>query len=349
MTRTALLSFLMVLGLLLTGTPEVEAQRTSPDIDRSGTTGATYLMLPLTARSASLGTAVAGGVSEMNGLEASFHNPAGLNLNDGTSVLFSRMNYVADIGVNYFGVSQQFANNSVGLTVSSWDFGDIPEQTVENPEIIQNRTWSATYVTVGLSYARMFTDRISAGVTTKLISESMADDLSANGVAFDAGMNYLVGDTGLRFGVALKNFGPAMQYSGDGLVREVQFQGENQTRTARVNAANFELPSLLNFGVSYTYDVGTSSALTVLSNFRSNANSRDQFSGGLELELRDILFVRGGYQWQEDIGDRNFYKGWNLGAGLNLEYQGNQLAVDYAYRAAEFFNNVQLITASVTL
>jgi hypothetical protein len=349
MTRQAFFSLLTVAALLLLGSPDVEAQRTSPDIDRSGTTGATYLMLPLTARSASLGTAVTGGVNDMNGLEASFHNPAGLNLNDGTGVLFSRMSYVADIGVNYFGVSQQFSNNSVGLTVSSWDFGDIPEQTVENPEIIDNRTWSATYVTVGLSYARMFTDRISAGITTKVISESMADDMSANGIAFDAGMNYLVGDTGLRFGVALKNFGPALKYAGDGLVREAQFQGERQTRTATIRAANFELPSLLNFGVSYTYDVGASSALTVLSNFRSNANSRDQFSGGLELNLRDLLSVRGGYQWQENIDDRNFYKGWNVGAGLNLEFQGNRLAVDYAYRAAEFFSNIQLITASVTL
>ena len=141
-----LLAVALSLGTVQTGW----AQRTSPDTDRSGTAGSAYLLIPLTARTASLGGNVTGGMADLNGLEATFANPAGLVQNTGTTVLFSRMDYVADIGINYFGVGQRFGNNQLGLTVAAWDFGEIPLQTEENPEIT-DLNWTATFATVGLT------------------------------------------------------------------------------------------------------------------------------------------------------------------------------------------------------
>ena len=349
MKRTLYFGVLLVLLCAGAGTVRAQSNETvAPDRGREGTTSSTYLLLPLTARSASLASAFTSGLSTTNALEAAYHNPAGLVVGTGTSALFSHMNYVADIDVNYFGVAQRFGSNSVALSVSTWNFGDIPETTETNPEVADDRTWSATYVTAGLTYGRLFTDRIAAGVTTKVVSESMANDLNGTTVAFDAGMTYTVGESGLRFGVSLKNFGPAMTYGGDGLSRQGTTRGGNLERTFSLNAESFELPSLLNFGVSYSREVAAGSVVTVLGNFRSNSNEADQFSGGLELSLRNIVYVRGGYQVQEDM-DTNFFEGWNVGAGLNLEIDGNVLSIDYAYRPTDPFDNVQLITASISL
>lgn len=345
MIKKTILAALVLAGLAA----PVRAQQVSPDRDRSGTASSAYLLLPLTARTASLGTATASGMATMSGLEAAFDNPAGLLLNTGTNVLFSRMTYVADIGINHFGVAQRLGNNTVSLSVSAWDFGDIPLQTEENPDVSETTpTWTATYVTAGLGYARQFTDRIGAGITAKVVSETMASDLNATSVAFDAGMTYVVGESGLRFGVSLKNYGPSMAYRGDGLVTNATPTGTDFPTTVVYESEDFELPSQINFGAAYTRGVGGAGVVTFLGNYRSNAYESDHFSGGLELALRNILFLRGGYLYEEN-GDSNFFSGWNVGAGLNLEMSGYRLMVDYAYRATDVLDAVHLITASVTL
>jgi hypothetical protein len=319
------------------------------DKKRRGTAGASQLLVPLTARSASLGATLTSGMAGLNGLEAVYANPAGLALNTGTSALFSRMEYVAGIGVNYFGVGQSFGSNHIAFMVSSWDFGNIPKQTEIEPER-SSVTFDASFVTAGLTYARQFTDRISAGATIKVISESI-DDVNASAFAFDAGMTYVVGESGLRMGVSLKNVGSQMQYSGVGLTTQVRLP--SQTTIAASNAVlieseGVELPSLLNFGLSYTSDVGEGAVLTVLGNFRSNSFDQDQYSGGVELALFDVLYLRGGLEIVNDT-DLSFFNGGSFGAGLDLNLSGTRVQIDYAYRGTDFFDNVNMFTVGVQL
>ena len=109
-----------------------------------------------------------------------------------------------------------------------------------------------------------------------------------------------------------------------------------------------QLPALLNFGVAYSRDIGAGSVVTVLGNFRSNSFDQDQYSGGLELGFQDIVYVRGGYQLTDDM-DQTFFKGVTFGAGLNLDLGGSKLSIDYAIVPTDFFDDLQYITASVTL
>ena len=316
---------------------------------RAGTAGAAELLVPLTARYTSLGATGTSGMVGMNGLEALYANPAGLALNQGTAALFSRLEYVADIGVNYFGIGQNFGNNNIALTISAWDFGDIAKQTEIAPEI-SNVTFDVSFITAGLTYARQLTDRIAAGATVKVVNESI-DDVSASAVAFDAGMTYVVGESGLRLGVALKNIGNELTFDGTGLTRQVRLPGQEptaQNNAVLVESEGVQLPSLLNFGVAYSRDIGAGSVVTVLGNYRSNSFDQDQFSGGLELGFQDIVYVRGGYQLTEDM-DQTFFQGASFGAGLNLNLGGTRLTIDYAYLPTDFFEDVQYITASVTL
>ena len=344
-TMKMLLQVVLVASLMWVSANDVQAG----DKKRRGTAGAQQLLVPLTARNASLGETTTSGLSNLNGLEAIYSNPAGLALNTGTSALFSRMEYVADIGVNYFGVAQKLGNNHLAFTVSSWDFGNIPLQTETSPEIT-DVTFDASFVTAALSYARQFTDRIAAGLTVKAVSESI-DDVSGSAVAFDAGMTYVVGESGLRLGVSLKNVGSNLTYSGAGLVRQVKLPGQAPSATNNAVAIESEgvvLPSLLNFGAAYTRQIGEGAVVTVLGNFRSNSFDQDQYSGGLEVGLFEVLYLRGGFEVTPDQ-DLTFFSGGNFGAGLNLDLAGTQLSLDYAFRSTDFFDDVQMFTVSVTL
>ncbi|GIV57427.1 MAG: hypothetical protein KatS3mg042_0340 [Rhodothermaceae bacterium] len=348
MTYNASLLTRLLLVVCLIGALVTDAR--AGDEKRRGTAGAAELLVPLTARYASLGGTLTSGISTLNGLEALYANPAGLMLNGGTSAIFSRMEYVADIGVNYFGIAQRFGNNNIAFTVNSWDFGEIPRQTEVEPEITEV-TFNADYIVAGLSYARQFTDRIAAGATFKVVNETI-DDVSATALAVDAGMTYVVGESGLRLGVSLKNVGTKLSYSGTGLNRQVKLPDQRPDAnnvTTTFESEGVELPSLLNFGFSYTREIGSGAVVTVLGNFRSNSFDQDQFGGGLEIGLYNVLYLRGGIDLMSESQDLTFYQGTNFGAGLNLDLAGTQVTLDYAYLPTDFFDAVQMFTVSVTL
>ena len=354
-TRSYLLMTLMALSLMILSGPELLAQTTRGSLgesgSRAGTAGASELLVPMTARTTALGGATAAGMADMGGVEALYANPAGLSLNSGTAAMFSRVEYVADIGVNYLALGQSIgANSNIALTISSWDFGDLPTTTEASPEN-SNVTFDASYVTAGLSFARQLTDRIAAGVTVKIVSEKIAD-ANASTVAWDAGMTYVVGESGLRLGVSLKNIGTELQFSGNGLIRQVNLP--NQEPTANANTLMFEaegvqLPTLLNFGAAYTTNLGASSAFTFLGNFRSNSFDQDQYSFALEYGFQELFYLRGGYVADEGL-EESFFKGASYGAGLNLGLGGTaKLRVDYTIVPTDFFDDVQYITATIDL
>lgn len=316
---------------------------------RAGTSAGAELLVPLTARFVGLGASTTSGTADMNGVEGLYANPAVLSVNNGTAALFSRVQYVADIGVNYIGIAQSFGYNNIAFTLSSWDFGDIPEQTEIAPEI-SDVTFNINYITAGVTYSRQFTDRIAAGVTLKVVNEQI-DDVSASAIAFDAGMTYDVSQSGLRFGVSLKNIGNELQFAGTGLVRLVRLPGQEPTanqNAVTIEAEGIQFPTLLNVGIAYTRPLGESAMVTVLGNFRSNSFDQDNYSGGVELGLMDILYVRGGYLLTEDM-DNTFFQGPVAGAGVKLNLGGTSLMVDYAYQPTDFFEDVQYITASIKL
>lgn len=317
--------------------------------DRSGTAAMEELLVPVTPRTVALGSALTGGMNNMGGVEALLSNPASVMVNASTNAMFSRTEYLADIGINYFGVAQRFGNNNIALTVNSWDYGDIPRQTAEAPEIDEDLTWSASTVVLGLTFARQFTDRIAAGFTAKGLSRSI-DDVQSNGIAFDAGMTYVVGESGLRFGVSLRNFGGQMSFSGDGLdqpIGQTGPQGSGEI-SGRINDLGAELPSLLSFGVAYTRQFAGDLSATFLGDFRSNSYDLDNYAAGVELGYQNLFFVRGGLSLTSDT-DVSAFDVWNIGAGVNLNMVGRGLAVDYSYRPSSVFDGVNMFSVGFTL
>ena len=342
--HTRILGAVLILLLGLHGL-DVQAQSN----ERLGTSALGELTVPVTPRSISLGSTLTGGMNGVSGVEALIENPASAMLNPSTNLMFSRMSYVADVGVNYLGVAQRFGSNNIALTVTNWDYGDISRTTVEDPEIDPNNTWSSSVIVVGLTYARQLTDRIGAGLTVKGLSQSI-DNMGARSVAIDAGMNYVVGESGLRFGVSLRNFGPQFSFTGIGLQDPLGTAGPagDYELPGEVRDVRSELPSMLNFGATYERAFSANVTATVLANFRSNSYDVNQYAAGLELGLQEMLFLRGGWDMASDP-DLTHWEGWNVGGGLSLPLGSSRLTVDFAYRPSKVFDNVNIFAASFTL
>ena len=156
------------------------------DPSRKGTTGAEELLIPVGARSIATGGAF---LSNVTGLEALYYNPAGFSQTKGTEAMFSFMTYIADIKINYFAIGTNLTDlGSIALSVKTLNFGNIPVTTVDAPDG-NGSTYSPGYLTAGISFAKIITDRVSVGVNAKIINETITD-VSATGFALDFGVQY---------------------------------------------------------------------------------------------------------------------------------------------------------------
>jgi hypothetical protein len=334
------------LALLGLAAPAARAQNPMGD-DRAGTAAMEELLVPITPRSVALGASLTGGLNDLSGIEALQSNPAGLLSAQGTTAMFSRTEYVADIGVNYVGVGQRFGANSFAISLSSWDYGDIPRTTEDAPEVDEDFTYSASSLVVGATFARQFTDRIGAGVTLKGLSRKI-DEANAGGVAFDAGISYVIAESGLRFGVSLRNFGTSMSFDGISSSIPVTGPGGSGTIGGDVQTSEDELPSQLNFGAAYTRQLAGDVTGTVTANFRANSYDMEQYSAGLEFAYQNLLYVRGGANIVPEQ-DVNAFDVWTIGAGLNVPLGSSGIKLDYAYRPSRVFDGVNMFSVSLDL
>lgn len=308
--------------------------------DRQGEAGAAELLLNPFARSAGFHTQ---NTSLISGLEAMRLNVAGLVRMAKTQIVISNARYLEGSGINLnaVGVAQRMGENGVlGLSLMAVDFGDIQVTTTDQPEGT-GATFSPNFFHLGLAYAHIFENKVSVGLTVRLISESTAD-LSASGIALDAGVQYVTGpEDNFRFGISLRNVGTPMEFGGEGL----SFRTTNPDGTINYDlsfdhrGARFELPSVLNIGASYDFLIGAKHRLTVLGNFTSNSFSRDALGGGIEYSFSDMFMLRGAYK--QDLGasvaniDENVYTGLSFGASFQVPISRKsetKLGVDYAYR-----------------
>jgi hypothetical protein len=331
--------------------------------DRAGQAGATELLINPWARSSGwAGANVAGA----RGLEAMFLNVAGTAFTRKTELLFARTQWLkgTDININAFGLTQRVGETgAIGLSIMAMDFGDIPITTAESPEGGLG-TFSPQFMNIGVSYAKGFSDDIYGGLTLRVISEKTAS-VSARGVALDAGIQYIAGKYDqIKFGISLKNVGPRMKFSGDGLSFKTPVPGAtngSNTMTVDQRSAQFELPSLLNIGGGYDFYLKKDSVsmknhrITVMGTFTSNSFDKDQFKLGLEYGFRSMLMVRVGYTYEEDILDKEkrttVFTGPSAGFTFEIPFGKNKstFGLDYSYRATNPFNGTHSFGARINL
>jgi len=334
--------------------------------DRAGQAGASELLINPWARSSGWADA---NVAGCRGLESQFLNVAGTAFTRKTEMLFHYTNYLSGtgIGIGTFGFSQKVGASSVlGFGIMSMNFGNIPVTTTDLPEGGIG-FFKPQMLNIGLSYAKGFTDHIFGGMNLKVINEAIPNARAA-GVALDGGIQYVAGKmNNVKFGISLKNVGPKMQYSGDGLsFRTLIDNGTVSGINMNVNekSAAFVMPSQLNIGGSYDYYMGDTATknnrITMAAAFTSNSFGKDQVKVGLEYGFKNFLMVRAGYLYEitnkdnsyTDIARTTAFTG--LSAGFTMEVplskeKGSTFGLDYSYRATNPFNGTHTIGVRLNL
>lgn len=313
--------------------------------DRQGEAGAGELLFNPWARSAGIHTM---NTSSISGVEAMRLNVAGIGRINDKEVLIgnTRLYEGSTLKLNALGfVSKMGGSGAFGITLTSVDFGEIPITTEDQPEGT-NATYSPSFFNLGIGYSYTYDNKISVGVLFRVISESLPT-VSAFGMGIDAGVQYVSGEKdNFKLGISLRNIGSPLRFSGQGLGYQVQAptsNGTNYTITLDQRSEEFELPSMLNIGISYDYYFADNLFVRGIGNFTSNAFSRDQIGVGAELFLFDKFALRGGYRYELDggsIDQENIYTGLSAGASIDVPINkagSSKFGVDYAYRATDPF------------
>lgn len=326
---------------------------------RIGQAGASELLINPWAGSSGWGDA---SPANIGGLEAFGLNIAGTAFVNKTEIGYAHTNWLVgtDISINAFGLIQKVGDaGALGVYVQSLNLGDIEVTTVESPDGGLG-TFNPKFSTIGISYAKEFSNSIYGGAVIKLITGGIAD-LKTSGVALDAGIQYVTGSQRqLHFGITLRNVGPTLKYSGDGLSFRGVVPPNGVDMTVEQRSAEYELPTQVKIGLAYDFNFGIGQRITVAGAFTSNAFSKDQFHLGLEYDFKNILLLRGGFLYengvnpfQDDYSVRTtVFTGPTGGLSLRIPLNkdtGSVFSIDYSYRDTDPFQGVHTIGARIIL
>ena len=297
---------------LLLATVEAQAQKV-------GTSSMQFLKIAPTARSSGLGTAY---TALAAGADALYWNPAGLTRTTGHALSLDFVDWLLDAahyGVAYGASLGRFGH--VGFHVYLAHMGEFQETRVDrlgfvnrNGTMIYNPGLTGESFTIqswvaGLTYARRFTDRFSAGITVKYAGEDLWL-ASSHTPLFDFGMNYETGFRSLRIGAAVMHFGPPVSF------------GEEDYPAPLL----FRLGAVMDVvGAGGLIDLSRNSSLTAAFDLIQPNDYDQQWAVGLEYAFLQRFILRSGYQHHFDTASLSF------GAGLQQPLGRLHLGLHYAY------------------
>ncbi len=263
----------------------------SANLMAAGDTAVDFLNIGISARSAATGGAFS---AVADGPASSYYNPAGLGYAEDYQISGMHSEWFQDLRYEYFGAAIPMGSRGgLGLSFSYLTYGDITGYSESNAS---TGNIDAYDMALSLSYGRQITPELSLGLGIKGISEKL-DNISANGMAGDIGLQYRSG----RYlgGISVMNIGPSLKY---------------ETSTA-------SLPTTVNVGAAY-YPGGRELGLLVGTAVPLDGDV--SYMAGLEYSYQNLLILRGGYDYGEQF-DAN--GGFSFGGGIQV----SEHSLDYAY------------------
>lgn len=310
--------------------------------------------------------------ANVTGIEAMRNNVAGLIGTNSLELKASTSKYLLGTGIDMsaFGFAKTLNDEGtdvMSVTVSSFNIGEVERTTYDQPGGGIG-TFNPNVVNIAAGYAKRFSNAIKGGAVVRMLSESLSD-ATASGVAIDAGIQYSTnfgdGETNTsHFGVSLRNIGTPMQYSGNGLSNRATIQGNDFAQTMQARSNSFELPSLLNIGLSQDFYFSDDEVqkLTIAGNFTSNSFSKDQYKLGAQYSLNEIIEVRSGLLYETGIFDQegastHAYSGPSAGFTVNVPFEDRdeteghtkKISLDYSVRMTKVYDGVHSIGLSMDL
>lgn len=264
-----------LLGIVLPG-----AAGAAQIFEKVGTFDGQFLKIGIGARAAAMGGAF---VAVADDASALYWNAAGIARidNDKSQLQFNHAIWPADMKFTQLGYvfHTKRIPGAIGISLRSLYMDPMVETTAYQPDPLvgTGNTFDAGYMTAGLTYARSFTDKFSAGITANFIHAGLAD-LSQNTYAFDLGTLYDVGTLGMRIGMAITNMGTDVTFI---------------ERPAR-------LPSVFRVGTSAMIIQNADQKLMGSFEFSHPPDNSERLNVGAEYGFRNYVFLRGGYNVNYD-------------------------------------------------
>lgn len=318
--------------------------------NKAGTTAAQFLRIGVGARQVAMGGATSGVVDDAS---AMYWNPSGLVGVPAFSLFATHTDWFADLKHQYFGIVIPVGDDHrIGISATILTMGDMEVTTELEPQGT-GTFFSANDVAVGVSYAARLVNFFSFGATVKYVNQSIYNE-SASGFAVDMGTILTTGWNGVTIGMAFTNFGTTLQLSGRDLQKTYDPNPNNATNVgvaSNLATEAWELPINFRVGIGWSL-VGNTDAmlmndthtlrLAIDGNHPNDAP--ENASVGLEYSFTNVLFLRGGYQLNDDV------RRWSYGVGLLWEVPGSFSAgFDYAMMDLVRLGSVHVFSLAIGL
>ena len=290
-----------VLALALVGALLPRVASATDIFEKVGTYAAQFLKIGVSARATGMGSAF---TAVANDASAAYWNPAGLVDVQGTVVALHHTEWPADINVEY--ANYTFAPTFIRGKMSLHARGLTMDPQVVRTVFRQDGTgemFDAGDMSFGLSYARYFTDKFSAGITVSWVHMGIADR-SVNPIVGDFGLQYRIGIRGMKLGMVVQSIGS-----------EVNFDDRAS-----------KLPTVFKVGLAVdAYRAGPHPIIGV-GEFSHPSDNKERQNFGVEYSYNEFVFLRSGYNVGFDA--ENFA----AGAGIALQTsQSTSVDVDYSF------------------
>lgn len=313
-----------------------------------GTSGVQFLKVGVSARAMGMAEAFIGVADDASAL---YYNPGGLLQLEKPDHVLTHIVYPAGIAFEYIGSAWPVPRlgAAVGAQITFLHTDRMDETTPEMP-YGTGRTFTASDLALGVTYAQQLTDKFSVGGNVKYIEERLADE-KAIGMGFDVGTFYQTGWKTVVIAMVITNFGPDLNFVD----------------------SPFPMPINFKFGGSMKLLQTYPHELTLaLEGWHPNDNL-EQFNIGLEYGFMEMGFLRIGkkvngtkrYSWDEHLEDNDkdpyieypiinengdvSLDGLCLGAGLRINLPTLDLRIDYAFTNVEKLGSMSFFTLGITM
>ena len=291
-----------------------------PDaVTKVGTSAANWLKIESGVRGIGMGGSQ---VASGRGLSGAYYNPASITFIEGSEAYFSKSDYLAGITHNTLGYGTKLTpSDYFGIHLFYLDSGEMEVTTVPSPNGT-GEYFNVLDISLRLIYGKQLTDRLRLGGSIKYIREQIHTTYMQSFV-FDMGSNFNTGISGIILGMSVSNFGPDVQFQGEGLQVEVDPSEDISGFQSKITK-KFSVPLVFRLGIQKDIFGGeeeSASRLTVSVDAINPIDYTVYGRFGVEYSWRKMAFIRGGTHLFHDTA------GLSLGAGVKWSI----IMVDYAY------------------
>ena len=293
-----------VLGLVGLMTPAL-ADAASV-FEKVGTFGAQFLKIGVGARASAMGGAF---VAVSDDASALYWNCAGIARidPDKSELSLNHAQWVSDLQFEQLGYVFHVKRipGAFGVHARALTMDPMVETTAfqPDPNVGTGRTFDAGDMSLGVTYARSFTDKFSAGVTANFIHLGLAE-FSQQTYSFDLGTLYDVGTLGMKIGMAISNIGGQVEFI------------EREER----------IPTVFRVGSSVSLIQSANQRLLGSFEFSHPPDNSERLNLGAEYAFKNYMYLRGGYNINYDA------EGLAGGVGFHFPISAaGEADLDYAY------------------